>query len=86
MGLGLIEATVGIVVGGPPCQAFARIGGAKLRPVAQDPDAFLDNPRGGLHERWLAWARALMPLAVLVENVPDALNAGGRNIAEEIAA
>lgn len=32
-----------------------------------------------------AWVRALIPLAVMVENVPDALNAGGRNIAEEIA-
>jgi DNA (cytosine-5)-methyltransferase 1 len=31
------------------------------------------------------WVRELEPLAVLVENVPDALIAGGRNIAEEIA-
>ena len=50
-----------------------------------DPEAFLKDPRAGLHERMVAWVRKLKPLAVLVENIPDVLNAGGRNIAEEIA-
>ena len=85
LGLGTPAEAVDVVVGGPPCQAFARIGRAKLREIAGDPEAFLKDPRAGLHERWLAWVRELEPLAVLVENVPDALNAGGRNIAEEIA-
>ena len=85
LGLGAPAETVDVVVGGPPCQAFARIGRAKLRAIAGDPEAFLNDPRAGLHERWVAWVRELEPLAVLVENVPDALNAGGRNIAEEIA-
>jgi DNA (cytosine-5)-methyltransferase 1 len=85
LGLGTPTETADVVVGGPPCQAFARIGRAKLREIAGDPEAFLKDPRAGLHERWLAWVRELEPLAVLVENVPDALNAGGRNIAEEIA-
>ena len=85
LGLGPPAEVVDVVVGGPPCQAFARIGRAKLRAIAGDPEAFLNDPRAGLHERWVAWVRELEPLAVLVENVPDALNAGGRNIAEEIA-
>jgi DNA (cytosine-5)-methyltransferase 1 len=85
LGLGSPADAVDVVVGGPPCQAFARIGRAKLRAIAGDPEAFLNDPRAGLHERWVAWVRELEPLAVLVENVPDALNAGGRNIAEEIA-
>lgn len=85
LGLGPPEEAVDVVVGGPPCQAFARIGRAKLRAIAGDPEAFLKDPRAGLHERWIAWVRELEPLAVLVENVPDALTAGGRNIAEEIA-
>jgi DNA (cytosine-5)-methyltransferase 1 len=84
-GFGAPGESVDVVVGGPPCQAFARIGRAKLRAIAGDPEAFLKDPRAGLHERWVAWVRELEPLAVLVENVPDALNAGGRNIAEEIA-
>ena len=85
LGFGPPDEAVDVVVGGPPCQAFARIGRAKLRAIAGDPDAFLKDPRAGLHERWVAWVRELEPLAVLVENVPDALTAGGRNIAEEIA-
>lgn len=84
-GLGPLERAVDVVVGGPPCQAFARIGRAKLREIAGDPEAFLKDPRAGLHERWVAWVGELAPVAVLVENVPDALNAGGRNIGEEIA-
>jgi DNA (cytosine-5)-methyltransferase 1 len=83
--LGPPDNAIDVVVGGPPCQAFARIGRAKLREIAGDPDAFLKDPRAGLHERWVAWVRELAPVAVLVENIPDALNAGGRNIAEEIA-
>jgi DNA (cytosine-5)-methyltransferase 1 len=72
--LGTPAEAVDVVVGGPPCQAFARIGRAKLRAIAGDPEAFLNDPRAGLHERWVAWVRELEPLAVLVENVPDALN------------
>ena len=83
--IGRFGDSVDVVVGGPPCQAFARIGRAKLREIAGDPEAFLKDPRAGLHERWVAWVRKLKPLAVLVENIPDVLNAGGRNIAEEIA-
>jgi DNA (cytosine-5)-methyltransferase 1 len=85
LGLGAPAEAVDVVVGGPPCQAFARIGRAKLRAIAGDPEAFLNDPRAGLHERWVAWVRELEPLAVVVENVPDVLKAGGRNIAEEIA-
>jgi DNA (cytosine-5)-methyltransferase 1 len=77
LGLGRPDGSIDVVVGGPPRQAFARIGRAKLRAIAGDPEAFLKDPRAGLHERWIAWVRELEPLAVLVENVPDALTAGG---------
>ena len=75
---------VDVVVGGPPASVSPhRSGEARGKsPVTQ---AFLKDPRAGLHERWVAWVREPKPLAVLVENVPDALTAGGRNIAEEIA-
>jgi DNA (cytosine-5)-methyltransferase 1 len=86
LGLGPVQVAVDVVVGGPPCQSFARIGRAKLRTIREHPQAFLHDPRAGLHERWLAWVRELAPLAVLIENVPDALNVAGRNVAEEIAA
>ena len=81
---GAIDAAVDVLVGGPPCQAFARIGRAKLREVADHPEAFRQDPRGNLYLRYLAYIRALKPLAILMENVPDVLNFGGHNIPLEI--
>lgn len=76
---------VDILVGGPPCQAFARVGRAKLREVADHPQAFALDERGDLYLRYLHYVRELEPLAILMENVPDALNWAGHNIAEEVS-
>lgn len=78
-------ALVDVVVGGPPCQAFARIGRAKLREIAGHPDAFKLDPRGQLYERYLHYIRELNPLVIVMENVPDIVNYGGVNVAEKIA-
>jgi len=79
-----VETSVDVIIGGPPCQAFARVGRAKLREVAAHPQAFRQDPRGNLYLRYLQYVEQLEPLALLVENVPDALNYGGHNIAEEM--
>jgi DNA (cytosine-5)-methyltransferase 1 len=76
---------IDILIGGPPCQAFARVGRAKLREVDEHPQAFAMDPRGNLYLRYLHYVRELEPLAILMENVPDALNWGGHNIAEEVS-
>lgn len=76
---------VDVIVGGPPCQAFARIGRAKLRAVMDHPQAYLQDERAVLYIRFLEYVEFFRPLAVLVENVPDILNYGNTNIAEEIA-
>jgi DNA (cytosine-5)-methyltransferase 1 len=75
---------VDVLVGGPPCQAYARVGRAKLREVADHPAAFKVDPRGNLYLRYLAWVKALRPLALLVENVPDILHYGHHNVVEEM--
>ncbi len=80
---GPIEDQVDVIVGGPPCQAFARVGRAKLREVAAHPEAFLKDPRGNLYLRYLHYVSKLKPIAIVMENVPDVLNYGGHNIAEE---
>lgn len=76
--------SIDVIVGGPPCQAFARVGRAKLREVDEHPEAFVRDPRGNLYLRYLYYVRAFRPLALLMENVPDVLNYGGHNIAEEM--
>ncbi len=75
---------VDVIIGGPPCQAFARVGRAKLREVAEHPEAFRQDARGNLYLRYLAYVRKLQPLALLMENVPDVLNYGGHNIPHEM--
>ncbi len=92
--LDLIGATVDqidVLVGGPPCQAFARIGRAKLREQARVREevtadqAFLVDGRVSLWERYVAFIRATKPVALLMENVPDILNHGGTNVAELVS-
>lgn len=83
LSLGPVEAAFDVIVGGPPCQAFARVGRPKLREIDEHPHAFLHDPRARLFLKWLHYVDACRPLAVLMENVPDVLNHGGQNIAAE---
>ncbi len=77
---------VDVIVGGPPCQSFARIGRAKLREIMQHPQAFLQDERADLYTNFLEYVEFFHPMAVLMENVVDIMNYGGKNVAEEIAA
>lgn len=80
-----VQAAIDVIIGGPPCQAFARVGRAKLREVDAHPEAYIHDPRGNLYLRYLHYVRSFKPIAILMENVPDMLNYGGHNIAEEVA-
>lgn len=84
LGLGAAEEAVDVLVGGPPCQAYARVGRAKLREVAEHPEAFKVDPRRNLYLRYVEWVDRLRPLALLMENVPDMLNQSGHNVAAEV--
>lgn len=83
LSLGKATGAIDVIIGGPPCQAFARVGRAKLREIASHPKAFLKDPRSNLYLRFLKYVEKLQPLALVMENVPDALNYGGHNVAEE---
>ncbi len=88
---GPVDEQVDVLVGGPPCQAFARVGRAKLRHEAHRRDeddadiAFLVDGRVNLWQRYLHYVRETKPLALLMENVPDILNHGGKNVAETVS-
>ncbi len=81
--LGPVRDAIDIIVGGPPCQAFARVGRSKLREIDEHPEAYVHDPRARLYQEYLRYVDAFDPIAVVMENVPDMLNHGGRNIAEE---
>lgn len=86
----LQDAPVDILVGGPPCQAFARIGRAKLRDVARErgharpTEAHIEDDRVELWRHYIDVVRHLQPKALLMENVPDILNHGETNVVETI--
>ena len=84
LGLGTPEVAFDVIIGGPPCQAFARVGRSKLREVADHPEAFRHDPRARLYIEYIEYVKECAPLAVVIENVPDMLNFGGHNIAHEI--
>jgi DNA (cytosine-5)-methyltransferase 1 len=75
---------VDILMGGPPCQAFARIGRAKLRSERNHPEAYLSDARSRLYLNYLEFVEELAPLGVIMENVPDALNYGGVNVFDKV--
>lgn len=82
--LGRTAEAFDVIVGGPPCQAFARVGRSKLREIDAHPEAFKHDPRVKLYAPYLSYVKACKPLAILMENVPDVLNHGGHNIPEEV--
>ena len=84
LGLGRSVGAIDVIIGGPPCQAYARVGRAKLREIAEHPQAFKVDPRANLYLRYLRYVERLRPLALLMENVPDILNHGGHNIVQEM--
>ena len=79
-----VTRAIDVIVGGPPCQAFARVGRPKLREIDEHPRAFMHDPRTSLYLHYLEYVEAFQPLALLMENIPDVLNHGGQNIAEDI--
>jgi len=82
--LGHPESAFDVIVGGPPCQAFTRVGRSKLREVAAHPEAFRHDPRARLYIDYINYVKDAAPLIVVLENVPDMLNFGGHNIAHEV--
>lgn len=61
---------VDVLVGGPPCQGFSRVGRGKLRQVKNDPD-YIHDPRNQMYRQFVRFVIALRPLYFVVENVPD---------------
>lgn len=72
-----------IVIGGPPCQAYSLAGRAKLRSLGEHRKNINDK-RGYLYQDYLRFIEELRPVAVVMENVPESTNYGGKNIPETV--
>jgi len=62
-----VAATVDVVVGGPPCQAFSQV---------RNHSRLIDDPRNSLYREFVATVRETLPAAFLMENVPGMAQMG----------
>ena len=72
-----------ILIGGPPCQGFSRVGRGKLDSLSDE--GFAADARNSLYRRFVAAAGKWQPRAVIMENVPGMLSVEGRSVADEAA-
>jgi DNA (cytosine-5)-methyltransferase 1 len=79
------ENVVDVVIGGPPCQAFSRLGRAALWRIAGENGAHAYDERATMYHHFLAYVDALQPLAFVMENVREIGKFANVNVAEEIA-
>jgi len=80
---------VDILIGGPPCQGFSRIGRAKLDSLQEAgyrDEGFEDDLRNELYKVFLAAVRLWKPRAFVMENVPGMRSLRGQNVADEVGA
>ena len=72
-----------VVIGGPPCQAYSRVGRGKLRSLGSNRHHLKDS-RGMLYEDFLRIALEVNAKAIIMENVPDSTSYGGINIPDTV--
>lgn len=88
--LSALPASPNIVVGGPPCQGFSRIGRAKQASLLGSQErartgGVTDPGRNQLYQYFLAVVRAARPEAFVMENVPGMREHLGSDFAKRIA-
>lgn len=79
------EDVIDVVIGGPPCQAFSRLGRARLWELSGEKYAHQNDDRATMYQYFLEYVARLKPLAFVMENVREIGKFVGRNVAEEIA-
>lgn len=61
---------VDVIIGGPPCQGFSRVGRGKIRSLLND-SSYIHDPRNQYYKDFVRFIQALQPLYFVMENVPD---------------
>ena len=73
---------VDVIVGGPPCQGFARVGRGKLRSIERE--AYYSEVLNNLYREFVRFVDVLKPAAFVMENVPDMARYDGGKLLEKI--
>lgn len=76
-----------VIIGGPPCQGWSRVGRGKLRSLknGKGKSATHKDPRNELYKKFLGYVQHFLPPVAVMENVPGMLSHGGNNVAEVVA-
>jgi DNA (cytosine-5)-methyltransferase 1 len=61
---------VDVIIGGPPCQGFSRIGRGGIRHRLKDP-GYIHDPRNQYYKQFIRFVETLRPYYFVLENVPD---------------
>ena len=61
---------IDVVIGGPPCQGFSRVGRGKMRSLHCDP-TFTHDPRNQYYREFIRFVNALQPQYFIMENVSE---------------
>lgn len=80
-----VDHAVDIIIGGPPCQAFSRLGRAALWRIAGEDNAHHKDERATMYQYYLGYVAEMKPIAFVMENVREMAKFGGQNIAETVA-
>jgi DNA (cytosine-5)-methyltransferase 1 len=80
-----LTSDIDVLIGGPPCQAFSRLGRAALWDIAKKRYAHGSDERATMYSYFLTYVEVLKPIAFVLENVREMGKFVGRNVAEEIA-
>ena len=74
-----------VIIGGPPCQGWSKVGRGKLRSL-NEKTRLARDPRNELYHNYLDYVEQFRPKVAVMENVPGMLSHGGKNVAEDVAA
>ncbi len=61
---------VDVIIGGPPCQGFSRVGRGKMRSLLNGAP-YLHDSRNQYYREFIRFIQVLRPLYFVMENVPD---------------
>ena len=80
--IGTKPARATVIVGGPPCQGWSKVGRGKLRSLGRSGENLLADPRNVLYRRFLELIDYLKPVVCVMENVPGMLSFQKTNVAD----
>jgi len=82
----LIRGHVDVIVGGPPCQSFSRIGQPKINDLRRHNGRkrFIDDRRNRLYKHFVRVVDAVRPQFFVMENVPGMISFQKGRVREEV--